>query len=184
MGSKLVRYSVRSFLKMKVIGKCVRTKDGVGLDDSTITDLWESITHDGSLDFLLTLPDRLTQSLDTVGWMGDFVPGNADYTYLAGVLVQPDAIVPEGFVSRDLDACDMAVGWIAETEGDDGGDMMANASAHLGAANQEHGYEYDGSHGFFEMEYYSEERFRSPKARGEPVTLDFYSPCKKIDPTS
>ena len=180
MGSKLVQYSVQSVPKMKVIGKSVRTKSQVSLDDSTITDLWESIKKDGSLDLLLSLPDRWTQTPDCVGWMGDFQPGDEDYTYLAGVLFQPEAAVPDGFVARDIFAADLALAWIQETDGDEGGDVIADASSHLSIANKAHGYEYDGANGLFELEYYSHERFLAPRERGEPVILDFYSPCKKI----
>jgi hypothetical protein len=57
--------------------------------------------------------------------------------------------------------------------------MHANASVHISKAVKENGYEYDGSNGYFEMEYYSHVRFRVPEKRGEKVILDFYSPCKK-----
>jgi hypothetical protein len=41
MGSKLIKYIVQTFPKTMVVGKCVRVRMDVGLDDSTITDLWE-----------------------------------------------------------------------------------------------------------------------------------------------
>jgi len=179
MGSKLINFYVQSFPKMRVLGKTVRVRVDVGLEDRTIQDLWENMKRDGSLAALLALPDRLAQTADTVGWMGDYQPGAEAYTYLAGVLVRPDTAVPDGFEYRDIAACEMAVGWIQGTDDAEGGDMMANASGHLSNAVKEHGYEYDGSHGLFEMEYYSYERFRGPEERGEKMILDFYSPCKK-----
>ena len=181
MGSKLVRFSVQSFPGARVLGKSVRVKVDVGLDDRTIQDLWASMANDGSLDIVLALPERLAQTPDTVGWMGDFQPGDDAYTYLAGVLVQPNTTVPDGFVSREIAPCDMAIGWIQGTEGNEGGDMMANASEHVAKAMKENGYEYDGSNGFFELECYSYERFRGPEKRGEKVVLDFHSPCRKAN---
>ncbi len=180
MGSKLVNFTVQSFPKMRVIGKTVRVKEPAELDDPTITDLLQSMAKDGSFDFLQTLPGRVAQSADTVGWMGDFQPGATEYTYLAGVLFQPGTAVPDGFVSRDIEAGEMAVGWIQGTDGDEGGDMFASASGHLQQAAKDHGYAYDGSRGLFEMEYYSFERFRARLERGEQPILDFYSPCKKV----
>jgi hypothetical protein len=181
MGSKLVKFYVLPSMTARVIGKIILLKIDIGLDDHSIEDLWASMVKDGSLDFLLNLPDRFTQTTDSVGWMGDFQPGDKNYSYLAGVLVQPDTPVPDGYVFRDIVQCEMAIGWIQETDGDEGGDIHANASDHISKAMQENGYMYDGSHGFFEMEYYSYERFRVPEKRGEKVVLDFYSPCKKAN---
>ena len=179
MGSRLVKFEVVTFPKARVIGKSVIVKLDVGIDDPTITDLLESMSRDGSFDFLLKLPDRITKNPDRVGWMGDYNPGDKQYTYLAGVLVKPDSPVPDGFVSRDIAQCQMAIGWIQEIDGDEGGDMFATQHDHIAKGMKENGYEYDGSNGFFEMEYYSYERFTLPKERGGKVGLDFYSPCKK-----
>jgi predicted transcriptional regulator YdeE len=181
MGTKLVNFSVKSFPKTRVIGKSVVQMLDVGIDDPVITDLWESMKQDGSLDFLINLPNRTTREADSVGWMGDFQPGTDRFTYLAGVLVVPDTPVPEGYVYRDIPACEMAVAWLQGTEGPDGGDLFANASDNMGKAMQAHGYEFDGTNGLFEIEYYSYERFRVPEKRGEQPLLDFYSPCKKAD---
>ena len=179
MGAKLVRFQVVRFPKTRVLGKSVIHKVDVGIDDRTIQDLWESMAHDGSLDFLLHLPGRVGQDDDTVGWMGDFEPGADHYTYLAGILVEPTAPVPEGYIYRDIADCDMAIGWIQEMEGEEGGDLHANASEHVTRAMKEHGYEYDSSNGLFEMEYISYERHRLARERGEEAILDFYSPCKR-----
>jgi predicted transcriptional regulator YdeE len=180
VGAKLVKFEVKSFSEVRVIGKSVIQKLDAGMDDSTITDLWKSMDNDGSLAFLSGLPKRLTQNPDTVGWMGDFKPGDGEFTYLAGILAKPNTPVPSGYVYRDIPNCTMAIGWIQETADDKGGDIHANASEHMAKAKKENGYEFDGSHGFFEMEYYSFERFRISEKRGEKVILDFYSPCKKV----
>jgi hypothetical protein len=179
MGAKLIKFSVEAFPRTRVIGKSVAVKSDVGIDDSTITDLLEGMAQDGSLNSLLGLPERTTHSPDTVGWMGDWHPGAETYTYLAGVLVAPDTPAPDGYTYRDIAECEMAVGWLQETDGDEGGNIFVNASEHVNKAMRANGYEYDGSNGLFEMEYYSHERFRVPQKRGEKVILDFYSPCKK-----
>jgi len=181
MGSRLVGFSVQAFPGARVLGKSVRVKVDVGLHDHTVQDLWESMAKDGSLDSLLALPERLAQTPDTVGWMGGFQPGDEAYTYVAGVLAQPNTTVPDGFVCRGIAPCTMAIGWIQGTECNEGGDMMANASEHVTRAMEGNGYEYDGSNGFFEIEYYSYERFRGPVECGEKPILDFCSPCKKAN---
>jgi hypothetical protein len=95
------------------------------------------------------------------------------------VLFKPDTPVPEGYEFRDIHSCELAVAWLEETKTDDGSDLFADASSNLAKIRDEHGYTYDGSHVFFEMEYYSEERFKIPQKEGRNITLDFYSPCKK-----
>lgn len=178
MGSKVVKFEVVAFAAARVIGKSVTVKEPTTLDDPTSTDLLESMSKDGHNDFLLSQPNRVSQSRDTVGWMGDYIPGGPSYTYLAGVLFKPGTAVPSGYEYRDMESCQMAVAWIQGCEGDEGGDLYANASGNLGKARDEHGYVYDGSHGLFEMEYYSEESSKAVK-EGKPPVLRFYSPCKK-----
>ena len=134
------------------------------------------MSQDGSLQVLRALSNRLRQEPDTVGWMGDWNSGDATYTYLAGVLFHPGTPVPDGYVSREIATGEMAVGWIAETEDEEGGDMHVQASAHINHAMHERGYEYDDSRGGFEMEYYAHDRFHLAEQRGEKVILDFYSP--------
>ena len=181
MGAKVIKFSVEAFPKLRVIGKTVIMKEPAELTDHTIEDLWESIRKDGSLDFLFGLTHKFSQDRDSAGWMGDFQPGQDHYTYLAGVLFEEDAPVPEGYEYRDIPECEMAHAWIQETEGDEGGDLFGDASGNMHKAMGEQGYQYDGSHGLFEVEYYSEERLTKTKERGDKAILDFYSPCKLID---
>jgi hypothetical protein len=184
MGSKLTHFSLETLPALRVIGKTTRVKEPTTLEDPTIEQLWEGMFKDGDLAYLLSLPGRYSASADRVGWMGDFQPGDNAYTYLAGVLFDPSAPVPEGlaargFSTRDIAAGLFATGWVAGDDSDEGGDMMANASGHLSQAREAHGYEYDGSRGFFEMEVYTQQRFDDPLAHGEQPVLDFYSPCIK-----
>jgi hypothetical protein len=73
----------------------------------------------------------------------------------------------------------MAVAWLQKSDEGEG-DIFVDSSEIMANAMKENGYEYDGSNGFFEMEYYSEKRFKIPKGEGENIILDFYSPCKEI----
>jgi predicted transcriptional regulator YdeE len=179
MGSTLVRFTVQTFPPLRVIGGSVRIKLDAGFDDPTIENLWKRIKSDGSLVDLESLQNRATPEPDLVGWMGDWQPGDDAYTYLAGMLFAANTPVPEGFTGRDIPAGEMAIGWIAETADEEGGDIHAGASAYLAAAMREHGYEYDGARGGFEMECYTQERFRAAEQQGGQVILDFITPCKQ-----
>ena len=180
MGTKLVQFKVDTFPKMQVIGKGISLIEGsVSLDDLSIEDLWDRMAQDGSLDVLAQLPGRVGPQGDMVGWMGDFHPPDMHFTYLAGALFETDVEAPGGFISRDVEAGEMAVSRIQSTDGPEGGDFHIDASAINGRAMAAHGYEYDGSRGLYEMEYQSHEHFYVPLERGEQPLLDFYSPCKK-----
>jgi len=180
MGTKLVQFKVDTFPKMQVIGKGITLiEGGVSLEDSPIEDLWDSMAQDGSLDVLAQLPGRVGSQGDMAGWMGDFHPPDMHFTYLAGALFKTDVETPEGFIARDIEAGEMAVSRIQSTDGPEGGDFHRDASAINHGAMAEHGYEFDGSRGLYEMEYQSHEYFYAPLERGEQPMLDFYSPCKK-----
>lgn len=136
--------------------------------------------EDGTLAKLASLPNHFTPDKDTAGWMGDWNPGDASYTYLAGMLFTPGTPISEGFTGREILPGEMAVGWLQDTEGDEGGELHAAASGLVGQARDAHGYTYDGSRGLFEMEVYPLARFFRALERGERVMIDFYTPCRKV----
>ena len=111
--------------------------------------------------------------------MGDFYPPDMHFTYLAGALFDPEVEAPEGFISRDIEAGEMAVSRIMNVGGPEDGEMHSDASGINNRTMAMHGYEYDGSRGPYEMEYQSREHFYAPVERGEEPALDFYSPCRK-----
>jgi len=180
MGVKLVQFNVINYPKRRVIGKGVTlVEGGMTLEDRTIENLWESMEKDGSLGLLTHMPGQAGTEGDTVGWMGDFHPPDMHFTYLAGVIFEAGTPAPEGFIYRDIEAGEMAVSWLQDTADVEGGGIHTDGSAYNNRAMQEHGYEYDGSRGLFEMEYQPFERYQAPLKRGELPALDFYSPCKK-----
>jgi hypothetical protein len=180
VGAKLVQFEVKTFPKLRVIGKGVTLLEGgMKPEDTDIEDLWASMIRDSSLEILDQLPGHFGPQGDKVGWMGDFFPPDMHFTYLAGALFDAGVEAPEGFIQRDIEAGEMAVSSIQETEGPEGGSIHVDGSSINGQAMAAHGYEFDGSRGLYEMEYQSNERYYTPLERGEPPMLEFYSPCKK-----
>ncbi len=175
--SKLIGLDIRAFPATRVIGKQVIC--GLGEDaENPGPALWDSMMKDGSLEFLMDLPQRATPDKNNVGWMGEYDPTSNTYTYIAGILAESGAPVPSGFIYRDIPACLMAIATIQGTDADH--DVYIGAHDHLAKAIEERGYEYDPSAGGFEMEYHSHTRFTIPAMNGaEFVELDFYSPCRK-----
>ncbi len=178
MGAQLIKIEIIDFSKTMVIGKKIREKVDIVSGDFSFENLWKTMNDEGSLNYLQSMHGCITKK-DTIGWMGDFKPGDNEFTYLAGVLASPQTAVPNGFEYRVIESTKMAVAWIKETDDSEGGNIHSNASDLLRNALVKYGYEYDPSNGFYEMEFYSYERFLKPAAEGKPVSLDFYSPCKR-----
>ncbi len=53
-----------------------------------------------------------------VGWCGNYNPDDNMFSYIVGVLVKPNANVPEGMVNINIDDLRYAVGTIKGTETD------------------------------------------------------------------
>lgn len=176
--SKLVRFEVKRFPAVRLIGKMVKMSlDPAG--SKAGVDLWSSMWLDGSMEFLQNHPERFAKEKDTVGWMGEYDPSNNTYVYIAGVLMKAGTPVPEGFVSRDLPECLMGIGWIQGRE--EAADLYAGAREHVLHAMQEFGYEYDASAGGYELQYYSFLRFGVPRYIGDKILiLDYCCPCRKV----
>ncbi len=176
--SKLIRFEVKRFPAVRLIGKKVKISLNPEGDKEAVK-LWSSMWQDGSMDFLGNIPERLTEEKDTVGWIGDYDYQSSTCIYIAGVLTKAGTPVPTGYVSRDLPECLMSVGWIQGRE--EASDLYAGAHEQVIQAMKEYGYEYDNSTGGYEMQYYSFHRFGVPRYMGEKIlVLDYYCPCKKL----
>jgi hypothetical protein len=115
MGAKLLKFEVVNFPDARLLGKSIAVPLDIGINDHIIEDLWKTVKETGSLDCLLNMRNKLTESKDYVGWMGDFTPGDGQYTYIAGVLFEPEIEVPKGYECRDIKSCEMAIGWLKST---------------------------------------------------------------------
>ncbi len=176
--SKLIRFEVKRFPAVRLIGKSVRMSLNPERDNEAVK-LWSRMWQDGSMDYLGNIPERITEEKDTIGWIGDFDDQSSTCEYIAGVLTKTDTPVPTGYVSRDLPECLMGVGWIQGREDD--GDLYIGAHEHMLQAMTENGYEHDDTAGGYEMQYYSFRRFGVPRYIGEKILImDYYCPCKKL----
>ncbi len=176
--SKLIRFEVKRFPDLRLIGKMVKMSlNPEGRNEAV--NLWSSMWRDGSMEFLQSLQERYAVEQDTVGWMGEYDLSANTCVYIAGVLTKAGTSVPEGYISRDLPECLMSVGWIQGRE--EAADLYAGAMEHVLHAMKEYGYEYDPSAGGYELQYYSFLRFGVPRYIGEKILiLDYCCPCKKI----
>lgn len=175
--SKLIKFEVKKFPAIRVIGKEVRIS--LKPEDKRAVNLWSSMWQDGSMELLQNIPGRFVEERDTVGWMGDYDELSKTCNYIAGVLTNEGTPVPTGYVSKDLPECLMGLGWIQGREEE--GDLYIGAHEHLMQTLSEYGYEIDISAGDYQMQYYSFHRFGVPRYLGEKILImDYCCPCKKL----
>jgi hypothetical protein len=67
MGVKISKFEVIHFSGARVIGKTTKVKVPTTLDDPTITNLLKIMDESNYYNYLLSLPNKLTLNLDTVG---------------------------------------------------------------------------------------------------------------------
>jgi hypothetical protein len=71
--NKSIGFEIRRFPATRVIGKQVICGLGEGSENPGSA-LWESMLNDGSLEFLMNLPQRATPDRVSVGWIGEYDP--------------------------------------------------------------------------------------------------------------
>lgn len=172
MGVK-VSFEVQDFPAVRFIGKEVM----VG-KKNPVPELWQTVLNDGTNALLQNLPERVSPKGDTIGWMGEYNPKTKEFVYIAGILAQPDAIVPDGFAYRDIPECLMGIGWIQ------GNTSQLEKGAHGKTEKmmRANGYAPDYSVVGISMEYYSFEKYANIKEDGiNTFTFGYYLPCKKVE---
>ncbi len=177
MGVKLVKFEVIDFHKAYIVGKMIHIKNDPGRDDNSIPSLWDSIISHGELEELQKHKGCISHS-DRVGWMGDYLPADDTYNYIAGVFFDITSTIP-GYEYRIIEQTKMAIAWIQETDDGNDEDIHTDASAYMRKALEQNQYEYDFSKGAYEIEYYSYQRLIDPNIKNGSRILDFYTPCKK-----
>lgn len=165
-----ISFEVQAFNAVRFIGKEVT----VG-KKNPVPALWEAMLHDGTIEMLQNMPERVSPKGDTIGWMGDYDPKDKTFTYIAGVLTKPGTVVPDGFAYRGIPDCLMGIGWIQGNTSH----LEKGAHGKTEKAMKENGYAPDYSIGI-SMEYYSFEKYASIVEDGKHLfTFGYFLPCKK-----
>lgn len=158
----------------KVVGKEIRTKPMT----QDIPTLWGRCFSDGTYEKLMELKDYFPLETDDayIGYIHGVDPSDGSFGYVVGLLLKPDAPVPDGFVGYDIPTCTLAKAWVKGEEYE----LYSKGEALTVAAIEQNGYKVDHEN-WFRCEVYTDERFGIPKNNGESrLTLDIYLPCKKM----
>jgi predicted transcriptional regulator YdeE len=165
--AEIINFSVTRLSSCKLIGKEIKCMMGHP-EGNPIPAFWCKCMEDGTFKTLEGHQDRVYTNA-SIGWMGNFNAADNTFTYVVGVLVKPDALVPEGMVAVDIPGIRYAVGTIRGTEPD----IYINEHIFTESEMQKSGLQINGSFQF-EMEWY-DERFCQDSSN---KTIDYYIPVE------
>lgn len=169
----LIDFEVKSLPQLKLVGKELRhSMEAQMKGDNPLPGFWGECFGEDAFAPLEAQADQVYDP-SYVGVMIDWARGDGMFSYVVGMLMKPDAVVPEGYYSVMLDETHAAVGYI---RGKDTADVCDNAHELTEAALKEKGLNCDGM--AWSMELYNCPRFTTPDADGN-IVLDYYIPLNR-----
>jgi predicted transcriptional regulator YdeE len=167
MKARLTGFKTEKLPDSKIIGRKINCLLKKG-EENPIPAFWSKCFSDGTIAKLEVTPDRLFPDL-LLGWCGDFKEEENSFYYLIGVLVKPEAVVPEGMESIDLPGGKYAVGTIEGQEPD----IFRNAHQLTEQQMNKEKMAYDPVRRY-EIEWYDDRFCRDNDKR----VIDLYIPVK------
>jgi predicted transcriptional regulator YdeE len=167
--SELIKFEVVELPKLLLVGKEIRySMEEQMTGQNRLPAFWGACFAEN---IFAPLEAQAEQVYDPayVGVMVDWDRGDGEFSYIVGMLMKEGAAVPEGYQSRELDACRAAVGWIKGVEAE------VYQSAHSLTEHELRGQGYTGEKMRWCMELYNCPRFTQPDENGE-IILDYYIP--------
>jgi len=150
---------------VKLVGKRYTNKDRD--ETGTFACYWQQCFQEGWFDILKQCEGIPEVSNDYLGAMR-MTGEDGDFEYWIGALLAPDAKVPDGFVSVEIPAGELAVCWLYGN--DKSGELYSMEASDLSmAALSEKGWKFSEKGWFFER--YNGPRFTTPDEKGN-VILD------------
>lgn len=106
--------SFMEFGPYRFIGKQIRTSPM----SNNIACFWGECFLDGTFDTLFAMQEHLPDAIkpEFTGCQRDFDPVPHTFTYMAGLFMNADAPVPEGFAAFDVPRCTLANCWVRGEE--------------------------------------------------------------------
>lgn len=166
----LINLEVKALPCLKLIGKEMRHNMAAMMQgDNPMGAFWGTCFAQNTFVPLEAQGDKVFDPA-YVGVMLDWNRGDGNYSYVVGMLMHPDAAVPEGYYSADLEATSAGIGYI---QGKDTGDVCSQAHELTEAKLKEAGHRF--SHMTWCMELYNCPRYTTPNEHGQ-IILDYYIP--------
>jgi len=167
---KLIEFKVSELPNVLLVGKELRhSMEEQMKGNNPLPYFWDSCFADETFS-ILEKQSEFVYNAAYVGVMIDWDKGDGKFSYIVGILMKPGADVPEGFVSRTIDATRVAIGLI---QGKDAQDVCSKAHEVTEQALKADGYSNNGMK--WCMELYNCPRFTTPDKNDE-IVLDYYIP--------
>lgn len=116
MSAKLTNFKVKTLSPAKIIGKEIRCIMDFP-EGNPIPTFWDKCFQDGTMKQLEEPTGRIYPTA-MLGWCGNFNPEDKTFSYIVGILANPDAEVPAGYISITLSETRYGVGTIEGTPPD------------------------------------------------------------------
>jgi predicted transcriptional regulator YdeE len=167
---ELIKFEVKRLPSLKLVGKELRYNMEVHMKGGNrIPSFWDNCFADETFSLLEKQADSIYDD-SYVGVMLDWYKGDGDFSYIVGMLMKDGVTVPDGYVCRDIEGTDVAIGWI---KGKNSADVCSTAHSQTEQALKKNGYKCHNMKWF--MELYNCPRFTTPDANGD-IILDYYIP--------
>lgn len=167
--AELLQCIITKMPKVMVVGKeLIPDMTRLNKGENPIPEFWNQCFKDNIFANLEAQDSALLNS-DYVGVMyTDKATGQA-FRYLVGMLMSEDAVIPEGYQTFLIDACEVGIGYIRGEEGD----VLMNAHRLTSEAIQR--LNRSATQLPWIMELYNCPRWTNPDENGK-VILDYYLP--------
>lgn len=167
---EIIKFRVKKLPSLKLVGKEIRyNMESHMKGDNRIPAFWDKCFADDTFSSLEAQADFVYDS-SYVGVMTDWDKGDGDFSYIVGMLMVEGVSIPDGYVYRDIEETDVAIGWI---KGKNTSDVCSTAHSQTDQSLKEKGYKCDKMK--WCMELYNCPRFIEADINGD-IILDYYIP--------
>ena len=167
---RLVKFEIGDIPDILLVGKEIRhNMEEQMKGNNPLPGFWDKCFSEGIFEPLEKQESSIFDDA-YVGIMTDWATGDGCFSYIVGMLMKPDAIVPQGFISRKIKAVKAGIGWI---QGKDVSDVCSNAHELTEQKLKADGHSCEKMS--WCMEFYNCPRFTTPDGNGE-IILDYYIP--------
>ena len=110
--NNLAKFEIIKLPKIFIVGKEIRYSDeALNNGDNRLPGFWDKCYKESIFAPLESQPEHIFES-SHAGVFLDWYLGDGDFSYIVGMLMKEGAIIPEGYIVRELEETDAALCWI------------------------------------------------------------------------
>lgn len=167
--AEIIKFEIVALPLLKLVGKEIRYGMDEHMKVNKLPGFWDQCFKN-NIFAPLEAQAGCVYDAAYVGVMTDWERGDGNFSYIVGMLMKTDAVVPDGYAFRELSPTEAALSWI---KGDDTTDVYAGAHGLTENALKDAGRGCKKMKWL--MELYNCPRFTNPDENGQ-IVLDYYIP--------